>query len=139
MSSLPDLPTNDPSLLAAIVETAGSVIVGLRADHTIFLWNRAAEELYQTPRDDAIGSDYVARFIAPEHRAFVAADIVEVLAGKRTLNFEDDSVLPDGSRRTLVWNVTRVPGPDGVPQGIVAIGQDITERKHAEERFRLIF
>lgn len=139
VSSLADLPTNDPALLAAIVETAGSVIVGLRADHTIFLWNRAAEELYQTPRDDAIGSDYVARFIAPEHRAFVAADIVEVLAGKRTLNFEDDSVLPDGSRRTLVWNVTRVPGPAGVPQGIVAIGQDITERKHAEERFRLIF
>jgi two-component system, cell cycle sensor histidine kinase and response regulator CckA len=83
--------------------------------------------------------DYVDTFIAPEHRAFVKADIQEVLAGKRTLNFEDDSILPDGARRTLIWNVTRVLGLDGTPQGIVAIGQDITERKEAEERFRVVF
>lgn len=127
------------ALLAAVVETAGSVIVGLRPDHRIFAWNRAAEQLYQTPRDQALGLDYVGTFIAPEHREAVSADIREVLAGKRTLNFEDDSVLPDGSRRTLIWNVTRVLGATGEPSGIVAIGQDITSRKEADERFRLIF
>jgi two-component system, cell cycle sensor histidine kinase and response regulator CckA len=127
------------ALLAAIVETAGSVILGLRPDHRIFVWNRAAEELYQTPRTEALGLDYVESFIAPEHRAFVAADIQEVLAGKRTLNFEDDSILPDGQRRTLIWNVSRVLDAGGAPIGIVAIGQDITERKEVEERFRLVF
>lgn len=135
----PHTEANDAALLAAIVETAGSVILGLRPNGRIFSWNRAAEQLYQTPRSEAIGLDYVDTFIAPEHRAYVKADIQEVLAGKRTLNFEDDSVLPDGSRRTLIWNVTRVLGPDGEPQGIVAIGQDITERKEAEERFRVVF
>ena len=95
-------------LLAAIVETSGSVMVGLHPDHRIFAWNRAAEVLYQTPRAQALGQDYVATFIAPEHRVAVAADIQAVLAGKRTLNFEDDSILPDGQRRTLLWNVTRV-------------------------------
>ncbi|AMW05394.1 hybrid sensor histidine kinase/response regulator [Gemmatimonas phototrophica] len=130
---------NDTALLAAIVDTAGSVILGLRPDGRIFSWNRAAEQLYQTPRSEALGLDYVDTFIAPEHRAFVKADIQEVLAGKRTLNFEDDSILPDGGRRTLIWNVTRVLGLDGTPQGIVAIGQDITERKEAEERFRVVF
>ena len=130
---------DDTSLLAAIVDTAGSVILGLRPDQTIYAWNRAAEQLYQTSREQAIGLDYVETFIAPEHRPFVSADIREVLAGKRTLNFEDDSILPDGSRRTLLWNVTRVVGADGKVQGIVAIGQDITERKEAEERFRVIF
>lgn len=130
---------DDSSLLAAIIETAGSVILGLRPDRRIFAWNRAAELLYQTPREKALGLDYVETFIAPEHQAMVKADILEVLAGKRTLNFEDDSILPDGARRTLIWNVTRVLGADGTPLGIVALGQDITERKEAEERFRVVF
>jgi len=131
------LPESD--LLAAIVDTAGSVILGLDPLHRIVAWNRAAEQLYQTPRASALGMDYVATFIAPDHRDAVAADIQEVLAGKRTMNFEDDSVLPDGSRRTLIWNVTRVVGADGAPVGIVATGQDITQRTEAEERFRVIF
>ncbi|MCU0622586.1 MAG: PAS domain S-box protein [Gemmatimonadaceae bacterium] len=129
----------DPTILPAIIEMAGSVIIALTPDHRIVEWNREAERLYQTPRAQALGLDYVGTFIAPEHRAFVAADIVEVLAGKRTMHFEDDSILPDGSRRTLIWNVTRMLGPDSTPTGIVAMGQDITERKEAEERFRLVF
>ncbi len=133
-----DRGTEQPPL-AAVVETTGSVILGLHPDHRIFAWNRAAELLYQTSRSDALGTDYVARFIAPEHQAAVAADIQAVLAGKRTLNFEDDSILPDGSRRTLLWNVNRVLNDAGLPSGIVATGQDITERKEAEERFRLVF
>ncbi len=125
--------------LAAIVEASGSVILGLHPDHRIFAWNRAAEDLYQTPRSQALGKNYVATFIAPEHQAAVTADIQAVLAGKRTLNFEDDSILPDGQRRTLLWNVTRVLDETNAPVGIVAVGQDITARKEAEERFRLVF
>ena len=131
--------TADAALLGAIIDTSGSVILGLTADHRIFAWNRAAEQLYQTPRAQAMGMDYVRSFLAPEHQAAVAADIGQVLAGKRTLNFEDDSILPDGTRRTLIWNVTRVLDVNGAPYGVVATGQDITERKEAEERFRLIF
>ncbi len=126
-------------MLGAIIDTSGSVILGLTADHRIFAWNRAAEQLYQTARARAMGMDYVASFIAPEHQEAVAADIEQVLAGKVTLNYEDDSILPDGTRRTLIWNVTRVLDASGAPYGIVATGQDITERKEAEERFRLIF
>jgi two-component system cell cycle sensor histidine kinase/response regulator CckA len=129
----------DPSILPSIVEMAGSVIVALTPDHRIIEWNREAERLYQTTREQALGVDYVGTFVAPEHRAAVAADIVQVLAGKRTMHFEDDSILPDGSRRTLIWNVTRLIGRTGIPAGIVAMGQDITERKEAEERFRLVF
>ncbi|QJR34406.1 hybrid sensor histidine kinase/response regulator [Gemmatimonas groenlandica] len=126
-------------LLAAIVETSGSVILGLHPDQRIFAWNRAAEDLFQTPRGDALGQDYVATFIAPEHQVAVAADIQAVLGGKDTLNFENDTILADGQRRTLLWNVSRVLDAVGTPIGIVAIGQDITARKEAEERFRLVF
>jgi PAS domain S-box-containing protein len=125
---------DEAKLLRAVVDTAGCVIVGLRADHTVFAWNRAAEALYQTPRGAAFGRDYVATFLAPEHRAAVAADIKEVLRGKVTSGFEDDSILPDGTRRTLIWNVTRVLDSAGEAVGVIAIGQDITERRELERR-----
>lgn len=114
-------------------------MVGLRPDCSVFLWNRAAETLYQTPREQALGTNYVDRFIAAEHRDAVRADIAAVLAGKLTQNFEDDSILPDGSRRTLIWNVTRLLDANGASVGILASGQDITPRKEAEERFRVLF
>ena len=144
MAHVPQSPTPtstpaDSAMLGALIDTSGSVILGLRPDHTIFAWNRAAEELYQTPRARAIGMNYLETFLAPEYRVAVAEDIRRVLGGKRTLNFEDDSILPDGTRRTLLWNVSRVLDSAGVPLGIVATGQDITARKEAEERFRVIF
>jgi len=138
-SQFPTSSPADSAMLGAIVDTSGSVILGLHPDHRIFAWNRAAEQLYQTPRAQAIGMDYVETFLAPEHRDAVRADIQEVLAGKRTLDFEDDSLLPDGTRRTLLWNVSRVLDTTGLPVGIVATGQDITARQEAEERFRLVF
>jgi PAS domain S-box-containing protein len=133
------LPASEHELLSAVADTSGSVILGLRPDHRIFAWNRVAEALYQTPRSAAIGSDYVARFIPPEQQAAVTLDIAAVLAGKRTLDFENETLRPDGTRRTLLWNVTRVLDANGVAVGIVATGQDITERKEFEQRFRLVF
>ncbi len=127
------------TLLEAAVETTASVCLALRPDHTIMLWNRAAEELYGVPRAQAYGLDYVARFIAPEQQAAVAADIRKVLAGEPTWQFEDDSVLTDGTRRTLVWNVCRVLDAQGEPCGIIAAGHDISARKEAERTFRLVW
>ncbi len=126
-------------LLEAAIETTGSVVLALRPDHTIFFWNREAELLYGLTRDEAYGKDYVATFIAPEQRDAIAADIRKVLAGEPTWNFEDDSLLADGRRVTLVWNVRRVVGDDGVPFGIVAAGFDVTARKEAELKFRLVW
>jgi two-component system cell cycle sensor histidine kinase/response regulator CckA len=139
MSDAGTPPPHLAAALAAIFETSGSIILGLDASHRVFLWNRSAEAFYQTPRQEALGMDYVATFIAPEHREAVAADIRAVLAGKQTRNFEDDSILPDGTRRTVVWNVSRVLGDAGEPAGVVAIGQDVTELKETEARFRAIF
>jgi PAS domain S-box-containing protein len=133
------MPSSREAFLQSIVDMAGSVIVALDLEHRVVEWNHEAELLYQTPRSDALGSKYIDRFIAPEHRALVVADIRKVLDGTPTRNFEDDSILPDGTRRTLIWNVTRMLDAEGRPSGVVAVGQDITERKAVEEKFRLVF
>jgi two-component system, cell cycle sensor histidine kinase and response regulator CckA len=133
-------PAFDPSaLLESAMDTTGSVVLALRPDHSICYWNRAAERLYGLRRDEALGLDYVATFIVPEQREAIAADIRKVLGGVPTWGFEDDSVVADGTRRTLVWNVRRFENAVGEVCGIVAAGMDITERKEAEAAFRLVW
>ncbi len=129
----------DSSMLRMVIDTAGVVIIGMRPDHRIFSWNRAAEILYQTPRERAVGLDYVEVFLAPHRRATVVADIARALDGTESVCFEDDVMHPDGSPRTLRWNVARVTDTGDAPIGVVATGTDITELKEAEERYRLIF
>ncbi len=138
MLAEPPQPSHE-QVLQQIVDTAATVIVGLRADGTVFEWNPAAVALYGIERADALGMDYVERCIAPEQRHLVRADIRSVLAGTPTRGFIDESILPDGRRRSLMWNVDRVLGPDGVPFGIVAIGSDMTEQLREREIFRAVF
>jgi len=121
------------------VETTAAVCLALRPDHSVMFWNRAAEVLYGVPREQAFGMNYVATFIAPEQQPLIAADIRKVLGGEPTWDFEDDSVLPDGTRRTLVWNVRRVLDANREPCGVLASGHDITALKEAQRTFRLVW
>jgi two-component system cell cycle sensor histidine kinase PleC len=56
-----------------------------------------------------------------------------VLSGTPTQGFENNVRTRDGRERTLLWNVTRLLDSESCPCGIIAIGQDITERKLAKE------
>jgi PAS domain S-box-containing protein len=123
----------------AIVQGAGIVIIGLRPDGHAYVWNEAAARLYGVTAEEAMGVDYVERFVVPEARDAVRADIARVLAGTPTRDFENEIVPVDGVRRRLLWNVTRVTAADGTPIGVVAMGVDITERSVADERFRVLF
>lgn len=133
----PDIPLLD--VLEAAAEVTGSVVLALDTNHRVIFWNRAAESLYGVSRAEALGLDYVDTFIRPTQREAVAADIRKVLAGEPTWEFEDDSVVADGTPRTLLWNVTRVLDRDGHARGIVASGHDVTARKEAERAFRLVW
>jgi two-component system, NarL family, sensor histidine kinase UhpB len=121
---------------SALVETGPSVIVGLAPDHRIVEWNRAAEQIYGWSRNEALGKDYVATFLPVEVREAVGADIRMVLQGRPTKAYENEVIHRNGSRHTLLWNVCRFTDEQQRPLGLLAIGQDITERKKAEAALR---
>ncbi len=123
----------------SVIETAGSVIVGLRPDHTIFEWNREAERVFGHTREEALGNDYLKLVLPPSEQTSTAANIKKVLSGVPTHNYESEAISRSGRISTLLWNITRLLGPDKQPMGIIAIGQDITERKAAEEERDRVF
>ena len=125
--------------LHALLETAGSAIVVLRADGTVEEWNDAAAALFGVPRAEAVGVDYVERFVPAGEREAVRADVARVLSGARTTGYENHVVRRDGTRRLVSWNVSRVLDEHDVPVGVAAIGQDITGIRASEAQFRALF
>jgi PAS domain S-box-containing protein len=120
----------------SLVETAGSAIICLSPDHKIVEWNREAERISGYSRAEVLGKDYFELFLPEENRKGVAADIKEVLEGENTRGYENPFRARDGKERILLWNVSSLPGVAGNPTGVIAVGQDITERKQIDEQRR---
>jgi PAS domain S-box-containing protein len=117
-----------------IVETAGCVIVTLDKALRITEWNPAAEEVYGWRRSEVLGEAYIDRFLPESVRGLVVDEIQRILAGGQTKNFENPIVTRDGSERAILWNATSSFDNQGQLSGVIAIGQDITEWKRAEEQ-----
>ena len=116
-----------------LVETARSAIIVVSPDRRILEFNREAEILYGRARQQVLGGDYAALFV-PEalHPGFNSL-LASVLAGESIHGIESPVRSHQGERRVVLWNVTRVRVAGGAPFGAIAVGQDITERKRAEE------
>ena len=120
----------------SLIETADSIVIALDPDHRITEWNAAAERVSGYTRDQALGRDYHATFLPRDVRDAVAAESARVTAGTPARGFEGAMVTRAGQRRTILWNAHRTTDPAGVPTGAVAVGQDITDRKRAEDALR---
>src|SRR5262249_44324235 len=120
----------------ALVQTAGSVIFCLTSEGRISEWNEAAASTYGWTREKALGQDYLDRFVPPEARAAVRADLAQVLAGHTLIGFESPVRTRHQGERVLLWNFTRQVDPQGRPAGVLAVGQDVTDRKRLEEELR---
>jgi two-component system sensor histidine kinase/response regulator len=119
-----------------VLEASPIVIIGLTPQYQIFEWSRAAERIFGWSREEAMGKDYLTSFLPKEIQKTVAADIYKVLEGEPTFAYEHEIIDRNGGRHTLLWSVTQIaPGLNNVP-GLLAVGQDITERKRTEQEIQ---
>jgi len=116
-------------LLNSLIRCIPNVVLFLSPDRRIIEFNREAERLYGRKRANVLGKDYLELFVPDDARETAAANIDRVLAGENVREFENAVIAYDGQEHTLNWNVTRALDRDDRPVGIVAVGQDITERK----------
>jgi|GEM_PF-2746490 len=128
-----------------LVDTARTIIIVLSPDNKILEWNQEAEKLYGYKKEEVVGEDYFLLFLPPEEQEKVAEDIKKVLAGEESRNFENIIQIKDGTERCLLWNVNIMVDENNQVIGLIACGQDITDRKQAEialkeseERFRTV-
>ncbi len=120
----------------SLVQTAGTVILLMDPDHRILEWNREAERIHGWRREEVLGRNYSTLFLPEETRGEVAANMERVLAGEPTVGRVNPIITRDGAQRLLQWNVVRILDSDEEPIGIMACGQDITERQQLEDQLR---
>lgn len=122
--------------LATIVSTSADAIISLSLEGEVLSWNPGAEKLLGYSADEVIGMSEAILF--PDGKA---SDLQAKYARLR----EGKSGHRDGVRRhkdgTLVdvaVSAAPIQRPDGRVLGYSAVLQDITERKRADARMRLV-
>jgi two-component system CheB/CheR fusion protein len=120
----------------SLIETADSIVISLDLNHGITEWNAAAERVSGYSRAEVLGRNYHEMFLPPEMRPAVEAEADRLIGGVPTRGFEGIMVSRDGQRHTLLWNAHRTTDATGAPTGVVAVAQDITDRKRAEDALR---
>lgn len=119
----------------SIIDNASIWINVLDPQANITVWNKAAEQISGYRRDEVMGNSKIWEWLYPDpgYRAHVTAKASEILEqGAEVDGFETRIRSKDGRDKIIAWNSRRFFSDTGEMIGSIAIGRDITARKHME-------
>lgn len=117
-----------------LLETAGSIVVGMDTQGKITTFNQIASKVTGCRKEEVLGKNWFEHFV-PGASAHDALQVVQALSeGNFPSQFENPLLSKEGELRTISWNGTTVRNEDNEVVGILTVGQDITERKLMEEK-----
>jgi PAS domain S-box-containing protein len=123
--------------LAAIVESSHDAIITKNLDSIIQTWNNSAERLFGYSAEEAVGRPIT--MLIPEDRQHEEIDIIARLrCGERIEHFETLRLRKGGTLIPISLTISPVRDREGQVVGASKIARDVTERKEAEERQRLL-
>jgi two-component system, chemotaxis family, CheB/CheR fusion protein len=123
--------------LAAIVESSDDAIVSKTLDGTITSWNSAAQKLFGYAPEEVIGRP-ISILAAPDREHEMPAILERVRCGEKVGRYETVRRRKDGSLVEISLTVSPIRDGAGRIVGASKIVRDITARKRAEERQRML-
>ena len=121
--------------LRNLIEYANAPIIVWDKAFRITRFNHAFEHLTGRTEQETLGQHLDVLF-PDESRDVSLQKIRETLVGKRWEVVEIPILHVSGGIRTVLWNSANIVDPNGAIISTIAQGQDITERKRAEEALR---
>jgi len=120
------------------LDVVGVIILALNADGEVALVNPKGCEVLGYAQEEIVGKNWFDTFLPEEHRDAVAEVFRRLMRGEiePVEYFENPVLTATGEQRTIAWHNTLLRDEGGTVVGTLASGEDITERKQAEEELR---
>jgi PAS domain S-box-containing protein len=116
----------------AVVEDMPAMICRFLPDGTLTFVNSAYCEYFATTKDSIVGQNFF-QFIPEEEREKVRNTFLSLNRDKSMITYEHQVIGPDGKIVWQEWTDRALFGEQGNTTEYQSIGQDVTERKLAEE------
>ena len=123
--------------LASIIESSDDAIISSNIGRVITTWNNAAGRLYGYTADEVIGRP-VTILIPPDRHDEQRTIFQRIIGAERIKNYETVRQRKDGSSVDVSLTISPVKNAEGKIVGASSITRDITERKLAEAREKML-
>jgi two-component system, sensor histidine kinase and response regulator len=122
---------------AAVLDTAGSLVIVTDRAARIERFNRAAEEISGFAAAEVLGLSLIDKLMPPESFEALQAELAAAVAAEFPRHYEYPMVTADGGRRLVSWDVTCLLDDAGEITHLVATGTDVTQQRRAAEALRI--
>jgi len=124
----------------SLLNVSAEIIMATDRDGVITLLNDNGHRLFGYEPGELIGRKWAEVGLVGEARTEVVSFLDDLLQrGNDTLVAHENLVrLKSGELRSILWHNTVLRDRNGVPTGILSSGEDISEYKELEERYRTI-
>jgi PAS domain S-box-containing protein len=123
--------------IAAVLDTAGALVVVLDREGRIVRFNRTCENVTGYSFEEVRDRSFWELLLLPEEVGPVKEVFGRLRAGEFPTDFENFWLTKSGERRLIAWSNTVLTNEKGGVEHIVGTGIDITARKQAEEKLVL--
>ena len=120
------------------LDIAGIIILALDQNGIVTMANQKACELLGYPYEEIVGKDWINTFLPPSVRAELKEVLKQLIAGNdKAFAYHENLILTkNGDERLIAWNNILFRDSNGAILSTLSSGEDITERRFAEEALR---
>ncbi|WP_407356494.1 PAS domain S-box protein [Methanolobus sp. WCC5] len=120
------------------LDVVGSIIGIVDRDSRIIFVNKRGAEVLGYPKEDIIGKNWFDDFLPQSVRNMTREAFFRVMAKELDppQYFENLLLTKSGEERLIFWHDVPLEDENGERIGMISSGEDITERKKAEEKLK---
>jgi len=126
----------EKNFITSVIDTAQTIILILDKQGRISRFNPYMEQISGYRLDEVLGKDWFNTFLPEPTRASTRKQFGQSINDIQTRGNVDKIVTKDGSELDIEWSAKTMKDASGNTVGLIAVGQDITERKQVEAALR---
>jgi PAS domain S-box-containing protein len=117
------------------LDIAGVMFLVLAVDRKVILINKKGCEILGYVEQEIVGRNWCDHFLPQDQKDRVGAIFDQLMTGKseRGEYFENPVLTKSGQQRLVAWHNSLLTDKTGRIIGVVSSGEDVTERRRAEE------